>query len=70
MLGKSVVEALLRNVEDVTGQNTIFRKPYRYMLITIFPNVYILDIVNTGTSGITMFLSKNESVCDGVPIII
>jgi len=70
VLGKSVVAALLRNVEDVTGQNTIFRKSKKYMLITIFPNVNILEIVNTGLSRITMFRSTTDHIYDGGPIII
>jgi len=70
VLGKSVVAALLLDVEDVTGQNTIFRKCYKYILITIFANVNILCIVNAGMGCITRFPSTTDRINDGGPIII
>ena len=68
MLGKSIVSALLRKLKDVTGQNTIFRKSYKHILITTFPNVNILDIVNTGMCRIRTFLSTTDRIYDNGPI--
>jgi len=70
LLGKSIVSALLRKVEDVTGQNTIFRKSYKHMFITTFPNVNILDIVNSDMCCIRTFLSTTDRIYDSGPIIL